>query len=122
MATTQTHEGVPSEDDVRTARRLRPEVGAEFAFVVVHETRRGTVAWVRGDLDISTAPAFIRQVIDTLNLPLEMLVVDLADVAHIDEHGLAALQVSKKRATMRGVALRFDGLDDETRADLERSS
>ena len=97
----------------RSSRRRSPDVGSEFAFVVVHETGRGTVAWLRGDLDISTAPALLRQLIETLNLPLDRLVLDLADVREIDEHGLATLQVARKRATMRGVELAFDGIADE---------
>ena len=80
------------------------------------------MAWIRGDLSVSTAPALLRHVIETLNLPLDALVLDLADVADIDHHGLAALQVAQKRATTRGVSLRFDGIDDEMRSRFERSS
>jgi ABC-type transporter Mla MlaB component len=115
-------EGIPSEEEGKGARRRRPEIGADFAYVVVHEAGRGTVAWIRGDLSASTAPALVRHVIDTLNLPLDTLVLDLADVADIDHHGLAALQVAQKRATMRGVSIRFDGLDDEMRSLLECST
>jgi anti-anti-sigma regulatory factor len=95
------------------ANRPRSRLGdsRDLAFVVVHETARGTVAWVRGDLDVSTAPTLLRQLIDTLDLPLDRLVVDLAEVRDIDAHGRATLQVAQKRARMRGVELTFEGLD-----------
>lgn len=122
MVTAPMQEGVPTEDEGKGARQRRPERGADFAYVVVHETGRGTVAWIRGDLSVATAPALLRHVIETLNLPLDALVLDLADVVDIDHHGLAALEVVQKRATMRGVSLRFDGIDDEMRSRFERLS
>jgi anti-anti-sigma factor len=105
MPDTQQPEGV-------SRPRSRLGESSDFAFVVVHETGRGTVAWVRGDLDISTAPTLLRQLIDTLDLPLDRLVVDLAEVRDIDAHGLATLQVARKRAQMRGVELVVEGVDD----------
>jgi anti-anti-sigma regulatory factor len=121
MATTEVPGGIRAESRDLSVRRLRPEISPDFGFVVVHETGRGTVAWVRGDIDISTAPMLLRQVIETMDLPLDTLTLDLAEVVDIDEHGFAALQVANKRATMRGVTLRFGGLDEEARTLLERS-
>jgi anti-anti-sigma regulatory factor len=80
----------------------------EFAFVLVHEASRGTVAWLRGDLDATTTPALLRHLIDTLDLPLTSLVLDLRDVRDIDDHGRAVLEVARKRARMRGITLAID--------------
>jgi anti-anti-sigma regulatory factor len=100
-----------------------PEPRAEFAFMVVHEGSRGTVAWVQGDLDVATAPVLLRRLIDVLSLPLETLVVDLALVRDVDSHGLAALRAATKRATMLGVDLSFDRVPNEaTRMALEQPS
>src|ERR1700712_5391521 len=94
------------------ARPGRPDRRGDFAYVVVHEGARGTVAWVRGDLDVSTAPLLLRHLVETLNLPIETLVVDLAQVRDIDRHGLAALRVARKRATTRGITLSFEYFPD----------
>jgi anti-anti-sigma regulatory factor len=103
----------------KPTRRRSPDADGDLAFVVVHETGRGTVAWLRGDIDVSTAPELLRHLIETLDLPLDRLVLDLAEVRDVDHHGVAALQVARKRARMRGVELAFDGITDEAlRAEL----
>jgi anti-anti-sigma regulatory factor len=113
MATLHLGDGSLPDGDAQAPMPLRGhDARGDFAFVVVHETGRGTVAWLRGDLDVATSPSLLRQLIETLNLPLTNLVVDLADVRDIDRHGLATLRVAQKRAIMRGVDLSFEGVTD----------
>jgi anti-anti-sigma regulatory factor len=80
----------------------------ELGFVLVHESNRGPVVLLRGDLDVTTAPTLLRHVIDTLELPLTSLVLDLHDVGDIDDHGAAVLKVARKRARMRDIDLTID--------------
>jgi anti-anti-sigma factor len=112
----------PEPDGADPHLHERLPLTGEFAFLVVHESDRGTVAWVRGDLDVQNAPALLRHLIDALDLPLETLVVDFAEVRDIDSHGIATLQAARKRAAMRGVRLIFDSIaDDSVRLTLAAS-
>jgi anti-sigma B factor antagonist len=60
-----------------------------------------TVLRVGGDLDIATAPRFLREI--DRHLDDEALVVDLTGVEFIDSSGLSALiRITKHRATAGG--------------------
>jgi anti-anti-sigma factor len=98
---------------------VEPGRRAEFGFVVVHESSRGTVVWLRGELEVSAAPALLQRLIETLNLPLDRLTIDMAEVRDIDDHGVAALVAAHKRARTRGVAFVLDAVPPVVREALQ---
>jgi anti-anti-sigma factor len=59
---------------------------------------------IDGPLDCAEAPALQRSVDDARRLGIRKLVVDLANVSHIDEHGISAL-ASAAISIRRGLVL-----------------
>jgi anti-anti-sigma factor len=88
-----------------------------FGCVLVHETGRGAVAWLSGDLDRSAAPVLLHQLLEILDLPHDRLTLDLAQVGYLDVNGVTAMNVARKRAESRNIELVIDGL----RADIRRA-
>jgi anti-anti-sigma regulatory factor len=103
------------------AARPRP-VGSrhDFAYLVVHDSSAGTRANLRGDLDLHAAPMVVLRVLDTLRLPLDRLTLDLSQVRRVDDHGLVALLVARKRARTRGIELTFEGVPPSLVGPLRR--
>ena len=68
-----------------------------------------TIARLRGDLDIATAPALRERLAGLLRLrmPMPLLVLDLAEVWFCDAAGLAVLVGTQRRATSLGTTLRL---------------
>jgi len=93
--------------------------GAGFGCVLVHETGRGAVAWLRGDLDRSAAPVLLQHLIEILSLPLDRLTLDLAEVRFVDEHGATAINVARKRAMARKIDFVLDSMTVSVRAVLD---
>jgi len=68
-----------------------------------------TIAKLRGDLDVATAPALRERLATLLRLrmPMPLLVLDLAEVWFCDAAGLAVLIGTQRRATSLGITLRL---------------
>jgi anti-anti-sigma factor len=90
--------------------------------VLVHETGRGAVAWLSGDLDRSAAPVLLHQLLEILDLPHDRLTLDLAKVGYVDMNGVTALNVARKRAEGRNIELVIDGLRPDLRRALQPSA
>jgi anti-anti-sigma factor len=82
---------------------LRDEVGLS-----VHRLPAHTIARLRGELDVATAPALRERLAALLRLqmPMPLLVLDLAEVWFCDAAGLAVLIGTQRRATALGTTLR----------------
>jgi hypothetical protein len=94
------------------APHRNPAPRGSFGGVVVHETTRGTVAWLHGAIDAAAAPALLRFLVETLDLPLDRIIVDVSGVQELDQHGAAALRTACKAAEARGIDLAFEGAPD----------
>jgi anti-anti-sigma factor len=83
---------------------IRDEVGLSVLRRPAH-----TIARLRGDLDVATAPALRERLADLLRLhmPTPLLVLDLAEVWFCDAAGLAVLIGTQRRATSLGTTLRL---------------
>jgi anti-anti-sigma factor len=68
-----------------------------------------TIARLRGELDIATAPALREPltVLLRLRMPVPLLILDLAEVWFCDAAGLAVLIGTQRRATSLGTTLRL---------------
>jgi anti-anti-sigma factor len=66
------------------------------------------IAELRGDLDLASAPALRRQLLDLLRAASH-LILDLSAVEHADASGLAVLVGSGRRARLLGGSLRLAG-------------
>jgi anti-anti-sigma factor len=66
-----------------------------------------TIARLRGDLDIATAPALRERLAALLQPPMRLLILDLSEVGFCDAAGLAMLIGTQRRATSLGIALRL---------------
>ncbi len=113
----------PAGSRYRTAARDRAGAarGEHFGCVVVHEAGRGTVAWIRGPLDVDTAPHVLRRLNRVVAQPLDRLTVDLADVGEVDDVGVAALRTARRWAAARGVVLTFEAATRAVRDGLEEA-
>jgi len=77
---------------------------AEANLTVVH--RAGSIiARLRGNLDITTAPAVRERLRDLLGAAAKLLVIDLSGVSSGDAAGLAVLIGTQRSATARGITV-----------------
>ena len=83
---------------------------SELGCILVHEVDRGTVAWLRGDLDALAAPKLLRFLLEIIDLPVRRLTLDMAEVREVDAAGSTVLQVAGKVAASRGVELVLDAV------------
>jgi anti-anti-sigma factor len=96
--------------------------GEGFSCVLVHETGRGAVAWLSGDLDRSSAPVLLHQLLEIMDLPHDRLTLDLAQVGYLDMNGVTAMNVARKRAESRNIEFVIDGLRQDIRRALQPSA
>jgi len=84
------------------------DIRDEVALSVLHRPAH-TIARLRGDLDVATAPALRERLAGLLRLrmPMPLLVLDLAEVWFCDAAGLAVLIGTQRRATSLGITLRL---------------
>jgi anti-sigma B factor antagonist len=68
---------------------------------------RSHVLSVRGEVDLSTAPALSRKLVDTGLAPTGVVVVDLSAVSFLDSTGLGALVTGEERIRDQGGQLRL---------------
>ena len=73
------------------------------------------VAVVRGDLDLSTAPRLLREILATLALPITGVTVDLAYVTFLDSSAVHTLLTSRSRAIERGIEFRLESVPRHAR-------
>jgi anti-anti-sigma factor len=79
----------------------------------------GAVVCVTGELDLATAPSFLRQALALLALPLESVTLDLAGVGFIDSSGLGALIEIRGAADDHRIALTLRAVPGQARRVLE---
>ena len=78
----------------------RERLGAGHSLVVVHARNDGTdVLSLIGELDMVSAPRFVRQAAEALREGAQRLLVELEGVSFVDSAGLAALLNVLRRAT-----------------------
>jgi anti-anti-sigma factor len=66
-----------------------------------------TIARLRGDLDVATAPALRERLAALLRPDMRLLILDLSEVGFCDAAGLAVLIGTQRRATPLDIALRL---------------
>jgi anti-anti-sigma factor len=81
---------------------IRAEVGLSILRRSAH-----TIARLRGDIDVATAPALRERLAALLRLRPGLLVLDLSEVGFCDAAGLAVLIGTQRRATLLGATLRL---------------
>jgi anti-anti-sigma factor len=65
-----------------------------------------TIARLRGELDVATAPALRERLAALLRRPMRLLVLDLSEIRFCDAAGLAVLIGAQRRARLFGITLR----------------
>jgi anti-sigma B factor antagonist len=84
----------------------RERLGAGHSLVVVHARNDGVdVLSLIGELDLVSAPRFVRQAAEALREGAKRLLVELDGVSFVDSAGLAALLNVLRRATASGAPL-----------------
>lgn len=73
------------------------------------------VAVVRGEVDMSSAPLLLREILATLALPITGVTVDLAYVTFLDSSGVSTLLTSRSRAVERGIEFRLESVPQQVR-------
>ena len=81
-------------------------VSAEASLTAVRQPA-GTVAKLRGDLDIAAAPALRERLLGLLSPGVRLLIIDLSGVSFCDTAGLAVLIGTQRRARARGITVRL---------------
>jgi anti-sigma B factor antagonist len=72
----------------------------------------GVALKLRGDLDLSSAPALLRKCQQLLCLPIESLTLNLGALTFIDSTGVSALVETRGAARDRGITLRLRDVPD----------
>ena len=94
----------PTHDPIVTAP-LRPatQAGHSKALTIVPHDEDGTqrIA-LNGELDVSTVPAFNKQLSELRHKGFHSIVLDLSEVSFMDSTGLSAVLVAEMHARMRG--------------------
>ncbi|MEV0406506.1 STAS domain-containing protein [Actinoallomurus sp. NPDC050550] len=67
--------------------------------------RARTIVKLRGDVDITTAPALRERLLEVLRPGMRLLILDLSEVWFCDAAGLAVLIGTQRRATRLGITL-----------------
>ena len=75
----------------------------------------GAVVFTRGELDLASAPAFLRRLLALLSLPIDTLGLDLAKLEFIDSTGIEALDRARMSAGERGVTFTLSSVPDQAR-------
>lgn len=68
----------------------------------ISESGPWTILHVHGEIDMSTAPAVRREVVDLVGEGVRWLVLDLSDVGFVDSTGLGVLVGALKRVRAAG--------------------
>lgn len=68
-----------------------------------------TIVWVRGEIDMATAPALLRELAEAVRAQQCRVIVDLTDVTFMDSTGLSALVLARRRAVASGGEVRLVG-------------
>ena len=86
-------------------------IADRFNVEVCHEDPGEVVIYVRGELDLATAPVLGTCLLNVLDadLPCRALAVDLSAAPFVDVNGANVLLDAHRRATDRGVALSLNG-------------
>jgi anti-sigma B factor antagonist len=92
---------------------------AERLAVETRSTPDEMVVAVRGELDLATAPAFRRRLLELVALPIHRLTVDLTELAFVDSSGLVALVAGRAAAVERNVAFALDRVPRQARLVIE---
>jgi anti-anti-sigma factor len=66
-----------------------------------------TIARLRGELDVATAPALRERLAPLLRRRMRLLVLDLSEIRFCDAAGLAVLIGTQRRARLSGITLRL---------------
>jgi anti-anti-sigma factor len=75
------------------------------ALVTQTVDRLGVALWVRGDVDLASAPELARRIREALCLPVSRVTVDLSAVDFMDSQGLHVLNDARHAAADRRIAL-----------------
>jgi anti-sigma B factor antagonist len=73
----------------------------------------------RGDIDLSTAPAMLRDARAALALTVERIVVDLRHVTFMDSSGIHALNAARIEAAEHGIGFTLASVPPQPRTVLE---
>jgi anti-anti-sigma factor len=99
-------------------RRTAPPSAVPFRCDVIYDGDHAVVA-ARGEMDLATAPAVLREVRATLALPINGVTLDLAYVTFLDSSGVQALLTARNNAIERGIEFRLDSVPRQVRSVLE---
>jgi anti-sigma B factor antagonist len=89
-----------------------------FSALVTQEAGRAIV-YVRGDMDLCSAPAFGREVVVLLGRSIDAIAIDLHGLSFIDSSGLQALNAIRTEAAAQDVQLTLQGVPRQALRTLE---
>jgi len=99
--------------------RLHDEGGqVQFRCDVSYIDDRAVVL-VQGDVDLATAPTFLREVRATLALPIAGVAVDLGGVTFMDSSGINVLVKTRREATERSITFTLGAVPEQARLVLD---
>jgi anti-sigma B factor antagonist len=102
-----------SKERVFASRKAVP-----FRCDVVYAGDHAVVA-ARGELDLATAPAVLREIRASLALPISGVTIDLGYVTFVDSSGVQALVTARNNAIEHGIGFRLDSVPRQARRVLE---
>jgi anti-anti-sigma factor len=95
-----------------------PDPYAPFRCEVTYVEDRA-LAVPRGDVDLASAPALLREVLATLALPVTAVTLDLRHVTFIDSSGVGALITAQRKAAEHGIEFVLASVPHQVRLVLE---
>ncbi len=110
--------GTPDDGQHSSFERGHQDSLVPFRCDVLYVEEHAVVV-ARGEVDIGTAPALLRQMSATLALPITRMTIDLAYVTFIDSSGVNALIVARKHALERRIEFRLESVPRQARSVLE---
>ena len=85
----------------------------------VVEGADGAVVWLRGELDLATAPDLQQHLLAILARQPASLTLDLGGLGFLDSSGLGTLYRARQAAADQGVPMRLDAVPDHVRRVLD---
>ena len=80
--------------------------------ITLESRAEGVVMWLQGRIDIESSPQWRDQLLALLrtDFPPKTIVIDLSAIDYMDTSGIATLLEVLKIATVRGMAMRLQGV------------
>jgi anti-sigma B factor antagonist len=110
--------GTPDDGRRSSFERAREDSLVPFRCDVLYVEDHAVVV-ARGEVDIGTSSALLRQMSASLALPITRMTIDLAYVTFIDSSGVNALVVARKHALERRIEFRLESVPRQARSVLE---